>query len=43
MIAHDVTSFSANGSDSVVTTVKTAASTKVPEYQFSFEALRRQA
>ena len=42
-IARDVTDFAVSGTDTVATTVKTAASTEVPAYQFSFEVRRRQA
>jgi prepilin-type N-terminal cleavage/methylation domain-containing protein len=42
-IAHDVTDFTVSGTDTVATTVTTAASTEVPAYQFSFEVRRRQA
>ena len=42
-IARDVTDFTVSGTDTVVTTVKTAAGTEVPAYQFSFEVRRRQA
>jgi prepilin-type N-terminal cleavage/methylation domain-containing protein len=42
-IAHDVTSFTASGADTVLTTVTTKASTEVKAYQFSFEVRRRQA
>jgi type II secretory pathway pseudopilin PulG len=42
-IARDVTDFTASGSDTVLTTVKTAAGVEVPAYQFSFEVRRRQA
>ena len=42
-IARDVTDFTVSGTDTVATTVKTAASTEVAAYQFSFEVRRRQA
>ena len=42
-IARDVTDFTVSGTDTVATTVKTAAGTEVPAYQFSFEVRRRQA
>ena len=42
-IARDVTDFTVSGTDTVATTVNTAASTEVPAYQFSFEVRRRQA